>query len=460
MLLAMGTSPSAAARRVPPLAIAIVLVAAALVATAWSTRTTTIDAFAAVRDGQALALQQSVRADLADLGGPPTADDLTAIVREHSAEGLRYLAFLDGRGHVQVAAGTAAIDRPARLDRTGINLDHEGSRVRIEARGMYRRAWGRERGAGTVWLAMEIESPQATALRSAATRTLAIGLLAALVLVLVAGWLVRAELRRAARERQRERERRLASLGEMSAVLAHEIRNPLASLKGNAQLLASSLPKGEKPRTKADRVVDEAIRLENLTKDLLAFVRTGELARADVSPAQIAKDAIGAHIASTESTTELRAEAAKAEAAKLASTESDGPKIEAAKSDSAAYEAARAAVEAKLDATGAPASWSLDAARVREVLLNLIDNAQAAGGPVEVRVAERAGRLVIDVRDHGPGVPAADRDKIFEPFFTAKTRGTGLGLAIARRIVELHRGTIAVDDAPGGGALFRIEIPR
>ena len=64
------------------------------------------------------------------------------------------------------------------------------------------------------------------------------------------------------------------------------------------------------------------------------------------------------------------------------------------------------------------------------------------------------------VTDHGPGVKPDERDKIFEPFFTGKTRGTGLGLAIAKRVVELHGGTIRVDGAPSGGALFRIEIPH
>ena len=68
--------------------------------------------------------------------------------------------------------------------------------------------------------------------------------------------------------------------------------------------------------------------------------------------------------------------------------------------------------------------------------------------------------LLIEVSDKGPGVKPEDRDKVFEPFFTGKTQGTGLGLAITRRIVELHGGTIRVDDAPGGGARFRIEIPH
>ena len=63
------------------------------------------------------------------------------------------------------------------------------------------------------------------------------------------------------------------------------------------------------------------------------------------------------------------------------------------------------------------------------------------------------------VRDHGPGVPPGDRERIFEAFITGKSHGTGLGLAVARRIVELHGGRLAVQDAPGGGALFRVEIP-
>lgn len=390
-----------AMRRVPPLAIAIVLIAAALVATVLSTRSTVNDAFAAARDGQAFAVQQAVRGDLADLGMRPTQEDLAAIVKDHGKQGLAYLALLDGLGRVDIAAGTPKLDHPGRPGRAMQTLQ-VGARVRIETRLQIRRAWGP--GRGNVFLAMEIESPQAAELRSAAARTLAIGLLAALALVGLAAFLMRLELRRREQDRIRERERRLASLGEMSAVLAHEIRNPLASLKGNAQLLAASI-EGEKPKAKAQRVVDEAVRLEKLTQDLLAFVRTGELARSPVEPAAIVRDIVEA------------------------------------------------------DLSRAPKTWSLDAERMREVITNLVDNGKAAGGPVEVRVAEQGRRLVIEVRDHGPGVPAADRDKIFEPFFTGKTQGTGLGLAITRRIVELHRGTITVDDAPGGGALFCIEIP-
>jgi signal transduction histidine kinase len=78
---------------------------------------------------------------------------------------------------------------------------------------------------------------------------------------------------------------------------------------------------------------------------------------------------------------------------------------------------------------------------------------------VHARVAAAGGRLVFEVADHGPGVDAADAERIFEPFFTKRTQGTGLGLAVAKRVVELHAGTIAVDAAPGGGARFRVAIP-
>jgi two-component system sensor histidine kinase HydH len=399
--------------RVSPLPVALALVAAALLAAAWTTRSAVVDAYAAVRDGQALAAQQAVRADLAELPAPPADAELGSVLAERAADGVRYLALFEGRRLV-AEAGTATImgAPPARRGgRNNIGVQVEGARTRMEVPGAFRRVWG---GGNRPWrIVVEVEAAQAASLRAAATRTLAVGAVAALVLIGIAAWLVRMELRRRERERARERERRLASLGEMSAVLAHEIRNPLASLKGNAQLLAASLPEGEKPRTKAERVVDEAVRLERLTQDLLAFVRTGELARTDADVAELAKTAAGAV---------------------------NG--------------------EVTVVTHHLPETWSLDAARMHQVLVNLLENAVAAGPPATLHLSQQQRFLVIEVRDQGPGVPAADRERVFEPFFTNKTRGTGLGLAIARRVVELHGGTISVHDADGGGACFRIEIPQ
>lgn len=401
-------------RRVTPLAgwsvvVIFLLIGIALLATVWSTRTSVHDASDAVGRGEAQALEQAVRASLADLEGPATSADLEVIVREHAEEGLRYLALLDNSGNVVAAAGAPVGTGGGEIIGRNRRLQQVDGRLRVQGRSLRRM-----RDGGRAWrIIIELEPVQAHALRESAALTLGIGALAAASLLGVAIVLVRREARRNAEERKRERERRLASLGEMSAILAHEIKNPLASLKGNAQLLAAMLPSGEKPRAKAERVVDEAVRLERLTNDLLKFVRTGELHRTPVDPGALVREA-----------------------------------------------AASVTGEVAIDTGAAPGEWSLDPGRMREVIVNLIDNAVAAGPPVRATVRQEAGRLVIEVADAGPGVPEEERERIFEPFHTGKTQGTGLGLAIVRRVVEQHGGTITALASPGGGALFRAEIPE
>ena len=412
--------PAMLPRRVQPLVgwsivVAFALIGAALLVTVWSTRASILDASDAVRCGQADAVEQNVRADLSDLDGVPTSEDLASILHELHDEGLRYLAMVEGRGRLDIVAaagvpvgsGGARLFEPRRA--IGCQIDEAAGRLRMELRSLRRLKAG---GLALRFL-IEVEPVQADTLREAATLTLAVGALATAALLGVAFVLIRREARRQADARARERERRLASLGEMSAVLAHEIKNPLASLKGNAQLLARMLPGGDKPRAKADRVVDEAMRLEQLTNDLLQFVRTGTIHPSSVDPAALVRDAVSS-----------------------------------------------VAGEVTIDAADAPAAWSLDAGRIRQAVVNLVDNAVAAGPPVTVAIRRDRNRLVIEVADRGPGVAEDDRDKIFEPFFTGKTQGTGLGLAIVRRVVELHGGTIAVHPNPGGGALFRAELPE
>lgn len=233
--------------------------------------------------------------------------------------------------------------------------------------------------------------------------------LAALILWMRARRAERAELRLSA-------QRHLAQLGEMSAVLAHEIRNPLAALKGHAQLIAEKV---DDPvlGARVERVISEAIRLEQLTTDLLDFARSGTINVAATSPGELLE----------------RAALATRPQRIVRRTETS------------------------------PAAWDLDAARVEQVLINLLDNALSVT-PDHLKVEAQAIRdgdaLVYTVRDHGPGVPHAERHRIFEPFHTTKLRGTGLGLPVAKRIVELHHGRIDVVDAVGGGAQFRVYIPR
>jgi two-component system sensor histidine kinase HydH len=214
---------------------------------------------------------------------------------------------------------------------------------------------------------------------------------------------------------ERAQKERLAALGTMCSVLAHEIRNPLASLKGNAQLVVEGLPAGTKLREQADRVVEAAVRLQALCDNLLDFVREGPIERASADPAELL-----------------------------------------------CLAAEDAAPSAILDIDRAPDAWSLDAERMRQVLGNLLQNAAHAAPdrPILASAFEEDDKLVFTVKDEGGGLPPGDPALIFDPFYTTKTRGVGLGLAVARRVVELHGGEITARNRPAGGAELRVAIPR
>ncbi len=271
---------------------------------------------------------------------------------------------------------------------------------------------GRMRDAPMV---IEFEPLTVRELMTSSRRSLLLNSTVALVTLLGALGAFRWLKRREALQHQLERERHLATLGEMSAVLAHELRNPLASLKGHAQLLAEALPEG-RSRTKAERVVKEALRMEDLTASLLAFVRTGTIQRQATDPVAVVR---------------------------AAADEVDPRRIE-------------------LDTGAAPGTWQLDAARMQQVLSNLLRNAVQAspeGANVFARVAAEPGALLYEVRDVGSGIPPGQEALIFEPFHTQRPLGNGLGLAVARRVVELHGGSIQASNHPEGGALFRVRIP-
>jgi two-component system sensor histidine kinase HydH len=211
-----------------------------------------------------------------------------------------------------------------------------------------------------------------------------------------------------------EHDRRLAALGEMTAVIAHEIRNPLASLKGHAQLLERSLGEDAR-RGKADLVVREAVRLQDLVADLLEFSRSGTLELRPSDPVAVLRE----------------------------SAEAIAPE------------------RIVLDVAGAPPTWRLDPARMRQVIGNVLRNAVQASpddSPIHAAVFRDDGQLIFEVRDHGPGITPGDEERIFEPFYTRKTRGTGLGLPLVRRIVGQHGGTVRAGNHPEGGAVLRISL--
>jgi two-component system sensor histidine kinase HydH len=266
-------------------------------------------------------------------------------------------------------------------------------------------------------LLLEYEPLAARRIRSRAAATLTIGLGSAALLLVVTGIVWRLGVRAERYERQLARDRELKKLGEISAVLGHQLRNPLASLKGHAQLLLEGFPSGSSGREGAETVVREASRLEVLTDQILDFVRTGSVERRPVDPGALLRG-IGER-----------------------------------------WPEGRVVVEA----SGAPDPWPLDRDRFEQALVNIVDNAVDAsppGTPVRLEAHQSSGKLSVRVVDQGPGLQPGEEERIFEPFYTQRVHGTGLGLALARRIVEGHGGSISARRVPEGGTEIRIELPE
>lgn len=226
--------------------------------------------------------------------------------------------------------------------------------------------------------------------------------------------------RQAEQQRLAERRQELARLGEVGSVLAHEVRNPLAGIKGYGQLLAERLPRGREQEF-AGLIVNEAKRLESLVEDILLYTRT-----------PLAKPAVLNLAETLRPVLVLLAPQAEDLGVRM---ECDLP--------------------ADLQVTG-------DGEGLRRVLLNLLTNAlQASPAKGVVKVAaSRAGRWVeLTVADQGGGIPAEMRAELFLPFRTSKPRGSGLGLAICKKIIDAGGGRISAEEAPGGGARLRVVLP-
>lgn len=394
----------------------------ALLVTAWLGRERAVAAEDTLNRGQGEVLLEAARQALRGSSLPLEPARLDSLLDQQRRAGLRYVGVLDlpdsaiGQAGTPAGAlpGSTADSAPRRL----LTMTTVGSRIRMMS--VVRLGQGppgppRPRMRRPL-LVIEFEPILAERLAAEATRTFA---LAAVVTSALLGFALifwRVTVLQEQTERGLEQQRRLGLLGEMSAVLAHEIRNPLASLKGHAQLLAERLGAESAEGRKAELVVQEARRLEALTGDLLDFARSGPI---DIQPAD-------------------PAELARACAAEVDEGDFD------------------------LRTDGAPATWPLDAQRMRQALTNVLRNARQASPPgarLEVTVGREGGALVFAVRDFGPGIPAGEERRIFSPFYTTRTQGTGLGLAVALRVAEMHEGTITVANHPDGGAVFRIALP-
>jgi PAS domain S-box-containing protein len=221
-------------------------------------------------------------------------------------------------------------------------------------------------------------------------------------------------------EEQLRQQAALARVGQMAAVVAHEVRNPLAGIKGAMQILMSRRTAGDRELPVMRDIVSRIDALSELINDLMVFARPRPPRLAVVELRPLLQDAI----------TMVRRDPA---------------------ADSIDF-----------SVSGDEVSAVVDSEMIRATVLNLLLNAaQAMGGrgQIQIVVGRQGDSASIQVRDSGPGIPPELHDQVFEPFFTTKARGGGLGLPIARRTAELHGGTLALEPGEQGGTVATLVLP-
>jgi two-component system NtrC family sensor kinase len=221
-------------------------------------------------------------------------------------------------------------------------------------------------------------------------------------------------------ERENERMSRLAALGELSAVIAHEIRNPLSGVGISAQALSRALHPGDFHESNLKNILQGIRKVDDVIKGLLDFATPKEPVLTPVSVNRVLEEALF-FIAPQAQETHI-------------------------------------AVEISLGRTLPPVL--LDPEQIKRVFINIILNALQAmqpGGVLRIRTARSAGgRVMVRIADTGSGIPPAILKRIFDPFFTTKSQGAGLGLSISRTILEKHRATITCDSQEGKGTTFTL----
>jgi two-component system sensor kinase FixL len=221
-------------------------------------------------------------------------------------------------------------------------------------------------------------------------------------------------------EEQLREQSTLARIGEMAAVIAHEVKNPLAGIRGAIQVIGGRLPEGSRDAAMTKEIVARIDALNDLMKDLLLFARPPQ-----PKPTQV-------------------------EITRLVATTVDLLRQDPALKG------------IRVDVDGSVPPIEADPELLKIVFQNLLVNsahAMQGQGTISVSVKAIDSSCQIVFSDAGPGIPPDIREKIFTPFFTTKSRGSGLGLPTAKRLIEAHRGTISVDCPPGGGTTVSIQLP-
>ena len=234
-------------------------------------------------------------------------------------------------------------------------------------------------------------------------------------------------------ERLEERERlrdRLAAVGEMAAVIAHEVKNPLAGIEVMAGVLRRKIPAAPDAQALLTDIINEAKMANAIVQEVLDFVRPIRLQVERTGVAEAVHGAI--HLADTK--------------------------------------ARRGAVNVDVQLADGLPLIQADQHQLMQLFTNLLINAyEAMGGNGRITVAgertrlddggEKRDAVVVEVTDDGPGMPPDVSERVFEPFFSTKAQGSGLGLAIVRKIVDAHDGRLDLQTAPGQGTTIRLTLP-
>ena len=221
-------------------------------------------------------------------------------------------------------------------------------------------------------------------------------------------------------EEQLREQAALARLGEMAAVIAHEIKNPLAGIRGAVQVIGGRLGPDSRDAAVTGEIIARIDTLNVLIQDLLLFARPPRPRPATIEVLSLVA-----------TTVELLSR-----------------------------DPALGGIDVELDGASPPVI--ADPELLKIVFQNLLVNsAQAMRGRGRIRVSVSVADRHCEVRflDSGPGIPTEIRDKVFTPFFTTKARGTGLGLPTAKRLVEAHQGAISLESRPGGGTMVTVHLP-
>lgn len=237
---------------------------------------------------------------------------------------------------------------------------------------------------------------------------------------LLGGWALRLQRREYVRQQEMSRREHLVRLGELGAIVAHEVRTPLAGIKGYAQLVQE---RAEDPRTAqyTTAIVQESLRLERLVNDLLSYAR---------------QEADSSHTAVV-------------------------GKVLAAAWNLLAEEARRHNVQLTVEGHQELAVYCSEGS-LQQVLLNILANAVYAtpdDGAVHVVIESQGSQVRIQVIDQGPGFTPEALERCFDPFYSTRSSGSGLGLAICKKIVDSCQGNIRVTNLPIGGAVVDLRLP-